>query len=177
MNDASLVSPQGLFGWTKMWLMLRVVGPSFDLPDFLAGSKVAYAAVTRLMYERQWDALRPLVSAPMLTAMQATMEEIANDRRRVVDVDLEDSIEVQSAILRQVFILQDQEGVPEGARRCHLDVRITSRETWKLFDYNENVALEPFDGRARLQESSGSMEGVEKCRNETILKRTRDHHE
>ena len=160
MNNSELVNPQGLFGWSRMWLMLRMVGPGFDLPEFLAGTKVAYVAVTRLMYERQWDALRPLVSAPMLKAMQATMEEIANERRRVVDVDLDDSIEVQSAVLRQVLILKDESDLPEGFRRCHLDVRITSRETWRMFDYNENEALEPFDGRARLQESTWRFEGV-----------------
>ena len=158
MADESLVSPQGFFGRPRMWLMLRAL-PGLDLPDFLAGSRLAYSAVVQLMYAKDWDTLAPLVSEPMLKAMQGTMDEFADAGRRIVDVE-EGSIDVQTAVLREVHVLEDQTGLPEGARRCHLDVHLVSHETWRIFDYHTNEAIEPYDGRVRVQESTWRFEGV-----------------
>ena len=62
--------------------MLRAL-PGLDLPDFLAGSRYAFTTCTRLMYERRWIELRPLVSDACFDAMQQTMEEIASSGRRI----------------------------------------------------------------------------------------------
>ena len=155
MADTTICDPVGMFGSTKLWLMLRATR-GLDLPDFLLGSRLAYAAVSRLMYTQDWEALRPLVSDQMLHAMQGTMDDITGAGRRVVDID--GSITVHSAVLRQILHL-NEEPAP-GAVKCHLDVHITSHESWRMFDYHSNEALEPFDGRVRVQESTWRFEGV-----------------
>ena len=55
--DASLWPHRRL----EMWLQLRTLD-GLDLPSFLQGSAHAYVVVQTLMYEREWDALAPLVS-------------------------------------------------------------------------------------------------------------------
>ena len=86
------------FGFRQPWLLwtngnaFHIANPAgLDLPDFLQGSRLAYAAVTRLMYSRDWDALEPLVSPAMLNAMQQTMEEEPFDVRRVEGCEEEEA--------------------------------------------------------------------------------------
>jgi len=159
IRDPNLTSPAGLFGGPRMWVMLRVL-PGLNLPEFLAGTRMAYGAVTRLMYARDWIALEPLVSAEMLAAMQETMDQFGGEGRRVVDAEDEDAIVVQSAVLREVHVLADQEAVGPSGRRCHLDVLIRSHEKWSLFDYHQQEAIPPYDGRVRTQETTWRFEGV-----------------
>jgi len=163
MQDSTLVDPGGILASARMWAMLKLL-PGLDLPDFLAGSSLAYGAVTRLMYAQDWDALEPLVSEQMLNAMQSTMAELTGDGRRVMDVENDGAIAVHSAVLRQVLILQDDEQdpsiQPRAGRRCHLDVAFVSHETWTLMDYHSNETVEPYDGRMRVQESTWRFEGV-----------------
>ena len=44
----------------EMWLQLRTLN-GIDLPSILRGSAHAYVVVQTLMYEREWEALEPLV--------------------------------------------------------------------------------------------------------------------
>ena len=53
----------------EMWLQLRTLN-GIDLPSILRGSAHAYVVVQTLMYEREWEALEPLVSPSCLRAMQ-----------------------------------------------------------------------------------------------------------
>ena len=159
MHDDSLVDAGGMIGSAKMWVMLRAL-PGLDLPDFLDGASMAYGTVTRLMYSQDWDALEPLVSPDMMKAMQATMDDMGADGRRVIDIEDEDAIEVKSARLRQVLFMEDPESEALDRQRCHLDVHIVSSERWRLMDYHSNQAMEPFDGRVNEQESTWRFEGV-----------------
>lgn len=156
-----MVDAGGLLATAKMWLMLRAL-PGLDLPNFLEGSRVAYTTVSTLMYAQDWEALDPLVSPAMMTAMQQTMEELSGDGRRVMGLDDEDAIAVHRAVLREVLILEDEdESVPNGTtRRCHLDVLFVSHEKWQMWDYHTNEALAPFDGSVRVQETTWRFEGV-----------------
>ena len=190
MGDPSLVDP---FGWgagqigfmqrSEMYVKLHLM-PGFDLPDFLAGSRMGYNAVTRLMYERNCalrresscslfaplthtpsiltgDALRPLVSPACLDAMEATMEDIAGDRRRIEESSFEadDAIVLQSATLNRVLLLDDPEFEVGMPRKVHLDVRYVSIEKWIMHDYNDNEPVKPFDGSPFEQTSCWRWEG------------------
>lgn len=128
MADSRLVSDSlGFFGRMEMHFTLRTL-PGLDLPDFLQGSRLAYAAVTRLMYSRDWDALEPLVSPAMLNAMQQTMEEEPFDVRRVEGCEEEGSIVVTQATLQRVQLLTPPTDDAWAPRKCHLDVSISSLE-------------------------------------------------
>jgi hypothetical protein len=157
VQDPTLVSPDGLFGTARMWVMLRVI-PGFDLPDFLMGTRLAYGTATRLMYARDWVALEPLVSKELHSAMQETMDIFGAEGRRVMLPDAEDAIDVKSAVLRRVAVLEGEEDA--AGRRCHMDVLITSHEKWSLYDYNEKAAIPPFDGRMNVQEATWRFEGT-----------------
>ena len=73
--------------------------------------------------------------------------------------DEEGSISVQSAVLRQVLIMADEDEIAP-AKRCHLDVHLVSTERWQMFDFHTNEALPPYDGRERVQESTWRFEGI-----------------
>jgi hypothetical protein len=172
MADPELVSPNlGFFGRTQLWLSLGIL-PGLDLPEFLCGARLAYATVTRSMYERDWAFLDPLVSPQMLEAMQFAMNEFGDNARRVEGFEAADAIELSGARLVKAQILKpDEEWERQNAssqrerwrsepRRCHLDVQFLSHESWKIIDYRLNEAIEPFDGRRREQQSTWRFEGV-----------------
>ena len=76
MADEHLVLPRSVVGFYirgEMWLGLKML-PGLDVPEFLEGAKMAYDTVTRGMYARDWDGLRPLVSKRMFEAMNGAME-------------------------------------------------------------------------------------------------------
>ena len=98
-----------------------------------------------------------LVAPRCLEAMKEAMEEFSGAARRVLDGDKEESIVVMSCALARAQLLAG-DGVVAGT--CHLDVRITARESFVIFDYHTNEAVEPFDGRERIQESIWRFEGV-----------------
>ena len=165
MDDASLVDP---LGWGKgqigvmrrmeMYTMLHLL-PGFDLPEFLAGTRMAYGAVIRLMYSRDWDALETLVAPACLEAMVATMDDIASDRRRIVEFEDQDAVEIHSASLNRVLLLDDPTFEVGGPRKVHIDVRFTSTERWVMHDYNDNAPIKPFDGTPFEQTSTMRWEG------------------
>ena len=111
----------------EMWLQLRTLN-GIDLPSILRGSAHAYVVVQTLMYEREWEALEPLVSPSCLRAMQETMEHMGSVAQRV-QLDAGDIV-VRSNVLRKVMVLQPGERVlqsdgtevcvPRGS--CQLDV-------------------------------------------------------
>ena len=111
----------------EMWLQLRTLN-GIDLPSILQGSAHAYVVVQTLMYEREWEALEPLVSPSCLRAMQETMEHMGSVAQRV-QLDAGDIV-VRSNVLRKVMVLQPGERVlqsdgtevcvPRGS--CQLDV-------------------------------------------------------
>ena len=81
------------------------------------------------MYEREWDALAPLVSPNCLEAMQETMEHMGSVAQRV---QLEEgNIVVRSNVLRKVVALQPGDGVPHGS--CQLDVHFNADESFRIF--------------------------------------------
>ena len=170
MADPELVDPVGwgkgqigLLRRMEMYTMLHLM-PGFDLPEFIAGTRVAYGAVTRLMYAREWEALGPLVSPQCLDAMVATMEDLAGDARRIVDHEGDDAIEINSATLHRVLLLDDNyydsgRFEPGGPRKVHLDVRFVSTERWVMHDYHDNEPVKPFDGTPFEQSSTMRWEG------------------
>ena len=133
--------------------------PGFNLPDFLEGTRHAYGAVTRLMYARDWDALRPLVAPACLDAMTSTMEDIAGDGRRIVDFDADDAIRIQSMTLNNVLLLDDPEFETGDPRKVHLDVRFVTEERWAMHDFHENSPIKPFDGTPFEQTGTLRWEG------------------
>ena len=165
MADPSLVDP---VGWGKgqigvmrriqMYTMLHLM-PGFDLPDFLEGARMGYPAVIRMMYAREWDELESLVAPACLDAMVRTMDDIAGDRRRIVEFEDTDAIEIQSATLNQVLLLDDPTFQTGDARKVHLDVRYVSTERWMMHDYNENAPIKPFDGTPFEQTTTLRWEG------------------
>jgi len=165
MNDETLVDPVGwgkgsigVFRRMEMYVTLHLM-PGFDLPDFLAGTRVAYGAVTRLMYARDWEALEPLVSDACLEAMRWTMEELAGDARRIVGTDEADAIDITSATLNRVLLPDDPDFVTGSPRKVHLDVRFVSMERWVMHDYHTNAPIAPFDGTPFEQTSTMRWEG------------------
>jgi hypothetical protein len=157
-NDELLSSDLGFFRRTELYFMLRTL-PGLDLPEFLQGARMAYSAVTRLMYSREFEALGPLVSPAMLNAMRQTMEEEPFDVRRVEGHDEDESIVVTHATLVRAQLLTPPSDDLWLPRQCHLDVAFTSEETWRIYDYREGMALPPFDGRSRTQQSTWRFEG------------------
>ena len=167
MGDETLVDPVGLFGAKgtigffqrmEIYTMLHLL-PGFNLPEFLAGTRVAYSAVTRLMYARDWDSLEPLVSPACLDAMVSTMDDIAGERRRIIEADAEDAISLTSATLNRVLLLDDPEFETGMNRKVHVDVRFVSTERWVMQDYNDNAPVKPFDGTPFEQTSTFRFEG------------------
>ena len=165
MNDPELVDQVGWgrqqIGFMRrmeMYTMLHLM-PGFDLPEFLDGTRFAYGAVTRLMYARDWEALEPLVSPACLDAMVATMHDIADGGRRIVEADADDAIQIESATLHRVLLLDDptfETGMP---RKVHIDVRFMSTERWIMHDYHENEPVKPFDGSPFEQNTVMRWEG------------------
>jgi len=159
--DASLWPHRRL----EMWLQLRTLD-GLDLPSFLQGSAHAYVVVQTLMYEREWDALAPLVSPNCLVAMQETMEHMGSVAQRV-QMD-EGDIVVRSNVLRKVVVLQPGDSVPQGdgtevhvpRGSCQLDVHFSADESFRIFNYHTNELMPPFDGGTRAQESTWRFEGV-----------------
>ena len=140
--DASLWPHRRL----EMWLQLRTLN-GIDLPSFLQGSAHAYVVVQTLMYEREWEALEPLVSPNCLQAMQETMEHMGSVAQRV-QLD-EGDIVVRSNVLRKVMVLQPGERIPQGdgtevhvpRGACQLDVHFRADESFRIFVRSR--ALEP----------------------------------
>eukprot|EP00966_Prymnesium_polylepis_P153141 3537634-Prymnesium_polylepis.1 len=166
---ADLISPQRCFEvYTKLHLL-----HGFDLPEFLAGARVGYCAVTQFMFERDWEALAPLVRPECLEVMRSAMDGIANDGRRVVDADADGAIAVYSATLSSVSILDDEAGTcgrrfsMNGVRRVHLDVWFVAQERWRLHDFHENAAVQPFDGKPFERTTLMRWEGETSLSDET----------
>ena len=140
--DASLWPHRRL----EMWLQLRTLN-GIDLPSFLQGSAHAYVVVQTLMYEREWEALEPLVSPNCLQAMQETMEHMGSVAQRV-QLD-EGNIVVRSNVLRKVMVLQPGDSVAQGdgteahvpRGSCQLDVHFSADESFRIFVRER--ALEP----------------------------------
>lgn len=79
--------------------------------------------------------------------------------RRVEGHELADAIQVTDAKLVNAAIIAPETEDLWAPRPVHLDVRITSQENWRIFDYRENMALPPFDGQTRTQTSTWRFEG------------------
>lgn len=165
MADPTLIDPVG-WGANQIGVMRRIemytmmhLLPGFELREFLAGTRMAYSAVTRLMYARDWEALESLVSPGCLDAMVSTMEDLAGDRRRIVDADDDEAINITSATLCRVLLIDDPEHSEGDPRKVHLDVRFVSTERWVMHDYNENAPIKPFDGSPFEQTSVMRWEG------------------
>lgn len=148
----------GFFRRMEIYTMLHLM-PGFDLPEFLAGTRLAYGIVTRLMYAREWEQLETLVAPNCLDAMVSTMDDIAGDRRRILEADADDALNIESATLHRVLLLDDPSFVTGDARKVHLDVRFVSTERWTMHDYNDNELVPPFDGSPFEQRTVMRWEG------------------
>ena len=160
MADEHLVLPRSVVGFYirgEMWLGLKML-PGLDVPEFLEGAKMAYDTVTRGMYARDWDGLRPLVSKRMFEAMKGAMEQYGDDAKRIEGFEADDAIEVTAARLARVRLFNDMDS-PWAPRRCHIDVHFSTLESWKIWDYRDNAHVEPFDGQRRVQEYTWRFEG------------------
>lgn len=158
MADERLVDGGlGFLRRLELWAALRLL-PGLDLPDFLEGTRFAYSAVTRLMYRRDFEGLAPLVLPACLTAMEEAMDEFGGAAHRVVDEEADDAISVRHAVLHRAFLLQPESG-PDEPKRCHLDVRFSVSERFRILDMRTNEPVPPFDGRERVQESTWRFEG------------------
>ena len=152
LTDATLWPHRRL----ELWLYLRNL-KGLDLPNFLEGTRHAYVVVQRLMYQRDWDELEPLVSEGCLKAMQETMEHMGSVAQRVQFE--EGDIVVQSAVLRKARVLKPPETIFLNGC-CELDVHFTADESFQIFNYHTNEAMPPFDGGTRSQESTWRFKGV-----------------
>lgn len=142
-----------------MYTMLHLL-PGFCLPDFLEGTRVAYESVMRLMYARDWEALKPLVAPECLSGLTETMDGIAGDTRRILNADAADAIEIQSATLNRVCLLEHGGSLKlDVPRQVHLDVRFVTTERWLLHDYRENTQIKPYDGTPFRQEAIMRWDG------------------
>ena len=165
MGDPDLVDP---LGWgtgqigvirrMEMYTMLHLV-PGFNLPEFLDGTRYGYGAVTRLMYAKDWDALEGLVAPACLDAMVATMDDIAGDRRRIQEFEDQDAVQIKSATLTNVLLLDDPSFQTGDPRKVHIDVRFVSTERWVMHDYTDNAPIKPFDGTPFEQNATLRWEG------------------
>ena len=157
-DDRQLVADLNFYRRGELWTMLRLL-PGFDLPDFLEGCKVAYPAVTTLMYTRQFDELATLTSPACCEAMRATIEGMADDGHRTQLPSDGVLAEVLSARLRSVQLLQSDDGdTPPGA--CHVWVDFEAEERLTIYDYHTHEPIPPFDGSVRVQTSTWVFSGV-----------------
>ena len=133
MADPEMVDPVGA-GWDIGWdagtigvmqcvdtyAKLHLL-PGFDLPEFLAGTRLAYETVTRLMLSRDWELLEPLVASECLDAMVIAMDGLSSEARRVMDHEADDAVRVNSATLCRVLIPDDPEWSAGEPRKVHLE--------------------------------------------------------
>lgn len=138
----------------QMELSATLLWVPLDVESFLQGSKGAYVAVSRLMYERQWAALTPLVSADCLSAMQEAMYDYSSKAvaLRAPEGGFEDAVNVQTAVLHRIVFpsanAEEGEGGSADAPRESLlsqlqqgkeiwaavDVRFVAEESFELID-------------------------------------------
>ena len=95
----------------------------------------------------------------MLDAMKGAMEQYGDDAKRIDGFEKDDAIEIASAQLSRVRLLNGNDGIMAD-RRCHVEVKFTTFESWAIWDFRENSYVAPFDGQRRQQEYTWRFEGV-----------------
>jgi hypothetical protein len=143
---------------------------AFDLPAFLEGSRGAYVAVSRCLYERRFAELEALVSAKCLAAMEQAMRDFGGSALRVTTGDaFDDTVQVRTAVLHHVRVLgapsdaardEGGEGEPPAAGQqwLRLDVRYEVDESFELLDEATGTQTTRLAGGVRRQRSVWSFE-------------------